>query len=136
MTCVHLATEVDTLALGARLARVLSVGDVVGLLGELGAGKTTLVRGLLRELGYEGEVRSPTFNLVQEFATVPPVCHADLYRLENAAQVADLGLRDYSVSHVTLVEWPERGGVEPNVWVRLSFSSDGGRDAVVEGVEF
>ena len=136
MTCVHLATEADTLALGARLASLLVFGDVVGLTGELGAGKTTLVRGLLRELGYEGEVRSPTFNLVQEFATVPPVCHADLYRLENAAQVADLGLRDYSGSYVTLVEWPERGGVEPNVWVRLSFSSDGGRHAVVEGVEF
>jgi tRNA threonylcarbamoyladenosine biosynthesis protein TsaE len=130
---VHLATEADTLALGARLAGLLSAGDVVGLSGELGAGKTTLVRGLLRALGYEGEVRSPTFNLIQEFATEPPVCHVDLYRLETAAQVADLGLRDYG-DYVTLVEWPERGSVEPNVWVRLSFSSDGGRDAVVEGV--
>jgi tRNA threonylcarbamoyladenosine biosynthesis protein TsaE len=129
---VHLATEADTLALGARLAGLLSAGDVVGLSGELGAGKTTLVRGLLRALGYEGEVRSPTFNLIQEFATEPPVCHVDLYRLETAAQVADLGLRDYS-SFVLLVEWPERGGVEPNVWVRLSFSGSG-RDVSVEGV--
>ena len=133
---VHLATAADTLALGARLARVLSVGDIVGLSGELGTGKTTLVRGLMRGLGYEGEVRSPTFNLVQEYDTNPAICHADLYRLETAEQVADLGLRDYFGTHATIIEWIERaeGSIEPNISVRLDFSGEG-RIATVEGTE-
>ena len=133
---MHLATAADTLALGARLARVLSVGDIVGLSGELGTGKTTLVRGLLHELGFEGDVRSPTFNLVQQYETAPPVCHADLYRLDTPEQVADLGLRDYFITHATVIEWIERaqGTIDPNITVKLDFDGEG-RVAIVSGVE-
>jgi tRNA threonylcarbamoyladenosine biosynthesis protein TsaE len=108
------------------------VGDVLGLYGELGAGKTTLVRGLLSALGHTGEVRSPTFNLVQEYETSPPVCHVDLYRLENAGQVVDLGLRDYADSHVLVIEWIERaeGLISPTICVRFGFAGDG-REAEV-----
>src|SRR5687767_15924790 len=112
---------------------MIAIGDVVGLTGELGAGKTTLVRGLLRELGHDGEVRSPTFNLIQEFDTEPPVCHVDLYRLETPKEVADLGLSDYFQSFATIIEWPERGQIDATIHVRLSIAPDGGRDASVEG---
>jgi len=129
---VHLATAADTLALGAELAKRVKPGDIVGLQGELGAGKTTLVRGLLAALGCVGEVRSPTFNLVQEYETTPPVCHVDLYRLEEVSQVVDLGLQDYMTSHVLLIEWIERakGLVEPTLLIRLNFAGDG-REAKV-----
>lgn len=96
-------------------------------MGELGAGKTTLVRGIIGALGHLGEVRSPTFNLVQEYETVPPVCHVDLYRLENIRQVIDLGLTDYMTTHALLIEWIERanGLIEPTIRVHLTFADDG-----------
>lgn len=130
---MHLNTEADTLALGAQLASRIVPGDIVGLQGELGTGKTTLVRGLLKELGYDGEVRSPTFNLVQEYETAPPVCHVDLYRLENSRQVVYLGLTDYMTSHALLIEWIERaeGLIEPTIRVRLTFA-ESGREAEIE----
>lgn len=102
---VNLPDEAATRALGARLAVTCHAGDVVLLHGELGAGKTTLVRGLLEALGWTEPVRSPTFNLVQVFPTKPPVLHADLYRLKSAA---GLGLEDYEDTHLCLLEWPER----------------------------
>jgi tRNA threonylcarbamoyladenosine biosynthesis protein TsaE len=130
---VHLPTVADTLEFGADLASHIVPGDIVGLEGELGTGKTTLVRGLLCGLGYEGEVRSPTFNLVQLYATVPPVCHVDLYRLENSRQILDLGLSDYMASHVLLIEWIERaeGVIEPTTRIRLRFA-ESGREVEVE----
>jgi tRNA threonylcarbamoyladenosine biosynthesis protein TsaE len=100
-------------ALGGRLAAVLQLGDVVGLSGGLGAGKTTLARGLLFALGLEGEAPSPSFAIVQPYE--PPivqmaVAHVDLYRLEDAAEVEELGLDDYLEYGAILVEWPERLG--------------------------
>lgn len=102
---IELADEAATRALGASLAPLWRAGDTVLLFGELGAGKTTLVRGLLQALGHEGPVRSPTFNLLQTFATDPPVLHADLYRLKAAAGI---GLEEYLDSHLCLIEWPDR----------------------------
>lgn len=98
------------LALGGRLAATLKPGMVIFLEGPLGAGKTTLVRGILRALGHEGLVRSPTYALVESYANVcPPVHHFDLYRLGNAEELEDIGARDYfSGDAVCLIEWPER----------------------------
>lgn len=105
-----LADEAATLAAGAKLAGQIRPGDVVALSGDLGAGKTTLVRGLLRALGHEGEVPSPSFALVQPYEELdPPVWHADLYRLEDPAELAELGL-DSLADSVLVVEWPERAG--------------------------
>lgn len=105
-----LADEAATLAAGAKLAGQIRPGDVVALSGDLGAGKTTLVRGLLRALGLEGEVPSPSFALVQPYEELdPPVWHADLYRLEDPAELAELGL-DSLADSVLVVEWPERAG--------------------------
>ncbi|WP_300974744.1 tRNA (adenosine(37)-N6)-threonylcarbamoyltransferase complex ATPase subunit type 1 TsaE [Sphingomonas sp. LHG3406-1] len=96
---------------GAALAAVLRPGDVVTLSGPLGAGKTTLVRGVLAALGHPGEVPSPTFAIVQPYETLqPPVAHADLYRIEDPRELEELGLDDFLIDGVLLVEWPERAG--------------------------
>ena len=117
-----LADETATRALGASLARRLQPGDLVRLEGPLGAGKTTLVRGLLEALGHEGPVRSPTFNLLQAFDTDPPVLHADLYRVASAGGT---GLEDYLDTHVVLVEWADRLAEDPAHWrVVLRFWDD------------
>jgi len=124
----------NTEALGAALARRLEPGALVLLSGPLGAGKTTLVRGLLRALGWDAPVRSPTFNLMQTFPTDPPVLHVDLYRLESDA---GLGWEEYLGDHVCLIEWPERLGAlarrQEHWHVELSISGEG-RVAVVEWV--
>ncbi len=101
----HAGSELDTRAFGGQLARRLTGGDVVLLAGPLGAGKTTLVRGLLEALGYDRDVRSPTFNLVQVFETRPPVMHADLYRVKS---YLGIGIEDYLETHLCLIEWPDR----------------------------
>ncbi|MCE9558614.1 MAG: tRNA (adenosine(37)-N6)-threonylcarbamoyltransferase complex ATPase subunit type 1 TsaE [Armatimonadetes bacterium] len=100
-----LGSEEETLSFGRLLARVLKAGDVVALRGELGAGKTTLVRGILTGLGHLEPVRSPTYNLIQTFETTPPVMHADLYRLKGESLHE---LNDYFETHLCLIEWPER----------------------------
>ena len=102
--------EAATRAAGARLAALLRPGDVVAMSGDLGAGKTTLVRGLLQALGHDGDVPSPTFAIVQPYDELePPVWHADLYRVEDPAELAELGLDSLGDS-VLLVEWPDRAG--------------------------
>ena len=109
-TIVTLADESATAELGARIARGLEPGDAVLLRGELGAGKTTLARAILRALGVEGHVPSPTFTLVQNYqAGDLTVSHFDLYRIENPRELAELGMDDALDDGAALVEWPERG---------------------------
>jgi tRNA threonylcarbamoyladenosine biosynthesis protein TsaE len=105
--------EDATLAIGQELAEVVVPGDVVLLSGDLGAGKTTLARGLLAALGLAGEAPSPTFAIVQSYAppeTRIPVAHVDLYRLDGPEEVEELGLDELRRDHLVLVEWPERLG--------------------------
>ncbi|MCO6441412.1 MAG: tRNA (adenosine(37)-N6)-threonylcarbamoyltransferase complex ATPase subunit type 1 TsaE [Nitrococcus mobilis] len=101
-----------TAALGAQLAVALPVRCRIDLTGELGAGKTTLVRGLLRALGYSGPVRSPTYTLIEPYQVADRrLYHLDLYRLSDPEELEYIGLRDLlGESAVLLVEWPERGG--------------------------
>ena len=102
--------ESATAALATRLAPLLKPGDVVALSGGLGAGKTSFVRYLLRALGREGEVPSPSFAIVQPYDDLtPPVWHADLFRIEDPGELAELGLDSLDGSAL-LVEWPERAG--------------------------
>jgi len=105
-----LKDEVATLGLGAALARVVKAGDVIRLAGGLGAGKTTLARGLLATLGHDGEVPSPTFAIVQPYEALdPPVWHVDLYRVEDPSELEELGL-DAASDGLLMVEWAERAG--------------------------
>jgi len=99
-----------TLRLGRRLALRLDRGDCLGLTGGLGAGKTVLVRGIAAGLGLADErmVSSPTFVLVREYPARVPVYHVDLYRLTDAAQLADLGIEEMLAEGVVLIEWADR----------------------------
>jgi tRNA threonylcarbamoyladenosine biosynthesis protein TsaE len=98
-----------TARLGAAIATGLQAGDVVALWGDLGAGKTTLARAILRALGVTEDVPSPTFTLVQGYDTARfPVAHYDLYRLKNAREMRELGFDEALEDGVALVEWPER----------------------------
>jgi tRNA threonylcarbamoyladenosine biosynthesis protein TsaE len=98
--------------LGNVLAEVSVAGDLISLSGPLGAGKTTLARGFIRERGHVGKVKSPTFTLVEPYTLISgTVYHLDLYRLEQSTEVEDLGLRDYLDGvAICLIEWPERAG--------------------------
>ena len=116
-------------ALGARLARGFTPG-IVYLQGELGTGKTTLVRGLLRGLGHHGKVRSPTYTLVEPYLLdAGTAYHLDLYRLGSAEELEWLGLRDMlGEQALLLVEWPERGvGVlpPPDLEIRIDYAGEG-----------
>lgn len=105
--------ETDSLAgtndLGRRLAATLKAGDVVALSGELGAGKTALVKSIAAAMGYAEPVTSPTFTLIHEYPTTPPLYHIDLYRLANGGDAVDIGIEEYLTGDgISLVEWAER----------------------------
>lgn len=100
-------------AFGARIAAKIRAGDVVALEGGLGAGKTTLARGILAALGYEGEVPSPTFTIIETYDAPPlrlPVVHADFYRLNAPHEAEEIGLDEYREDAVLIAEWPDHAG--------------------------
>ena len=110
---MNLPDEAATRAAGAALARTLEVGDVIALSGTLGAGKTSFARGVIEALGFEGEVPSPTFQIVVPYAPPCvrlPVWHVDLYRIEDAEEARELALDEARQDGVLLIEWPERLG--------------------------
>jgi tRNA threonylcarbamoyladenosine biosynthesis protein TsaE len=131
-----LADEQETLALGAALAPCLQPGLTIYLRGELGAGKTTLVRGILRALGYEGPVRSPTYALVEVY-DLPRLHlhHFDFYRFHDPREWIDAGFRESFDGHnVTVIEWPEKAGswLPPaDVDITFDFVHDG-REVILE----
>jgi tRNA threonylcarbamoyladenosine biosynthesis protein TsaE len=115
------ASAGETEALAARLAARLRPGDVVGVSGELGSGKTTFVRGAARALGVEEPVTSPTFTIGHRYEAATPVAHLDLYRLAgiDAAEWGDL--EPYFDGTIAFVEWPEHGGAWlPQTRVRVT----------------
>lgn len=107
-----LADEAETLALGAALAAHLRAGMIVHLCGGLGAGKTTLTRGVLRAIGFADRVKSPTYTLVEPYVISGiNLYHFDFYRFENPEEWESAGFRDYfNSASLCLVEWPERAG--------------------------
>jgi tRNA threonylcarbamoyladenosine biosynthesis protein TsaE len=127
-----LEDEAATEGLGAALAGLCPPGTVLYLHGDLGTGKTTLVRGFVCALGHRGAAKSPTYTLVEAYRlSGRTVHHWDLYRLRAAQELAEVGVRDYLDGEaIWLVEWPERGGSElppPDLDILLSYWKHGRR---------
>ena len=122
---------------GARLAALAIPGDIITLAGPLGAGKTSIARGLLSALGLAGEAPSPSFAIVQPYAPPEvsiPVLHVDLYRIENPNEIEELGLDEALSDSLLIVEWPERA---PGLWpealaLSLTIEADGSRALTAE----
>jgi tRNA threonylcarbamoyladenosine biosynthesis protein TsaE len=137
------ATADEMRAVGARLAAALGAADVresfvIGLSGDLGAGKTTLVGGLLAALGHDGPARSPTYTLIEPYRLAGrDLYHCDLYRLRDPSELDDLGLRDLLVGPaVLLVEWPERAAGRlpgPDLALLLEYENQGRALTLVPG---
>ncbi len=130
-------SEADTLALGKDLAQRFADGGIVYLSGDLGVGKTTLVRGLLRALGFKGRVKSPSYGLIESYDVAGlAVHHLDLYRLGHAEELLYLGLEELLEPHsLLLIEWAERGsGWLPSAdWtIHISDPDDGQRLIEIE----
>jgi tRNA threonylcarbamoyladenosine biosynthesis protein TsaE len=138
---IFIKDEAGMLALGAKLANLLPKEFNLYLSGELGAGKTTLVRGFLRALQYQGAVKSPTYTLVESYKLqARQVYHFDFYRLISPEELEFMGIRDYfSHEAIRLVEWPERAGnlLPPPDWhVTLATESLGRRiDIIARGLK-
>jgi tRNA threonylcarbamoyladenosine biosynthesis protein TsaE len=118
---------------GAAIGAALIPGDVVLLSGDLGAGKTTLARAMLKARGLAGEAPSPTFAIVHPYAPPEldlPIAHVDLYRIEDESELIELGLDDYLYDGALLIEWPDRLGTQG--WPgALSITISGSGDARV-----
>ncbi len=129
----HDYTLAEADRIGAAIGRALRAGDVVLLSGDLGAGKTTLARAMLKARGLVGEAPSPTFAIVQPYAPPEvdlPIAHVDLYRIEDESELIELGLDDFRYDGALLIEWPERLGSQS--WPdALSITISGSGDARV-----
>lgn len=129
MLTIHTLTPAETAAFGVRLGSLLRAGDCVCLAGGLGAGKTALAQGIAAGLSVTEPVTSPTFTVLQVYTGKVPVFHYDLYRLQKAAELLDIGFEEFSGGRgVTLIEWPDKFPEEmPDelLWITL-MSPDGG----------
>lgn len=134
----RLADAAASEALGARLAALARPGDVIALSGQLGAGKTSIARGLLAALGLEGEAPSPSFAIVQPYAPPEvrfPVLHVDLYRIDDPGETEELGLDDARYDSLLIVEWPERLPASvwsDALWLTLMIEPDGARSLTAQ----
>ncbi len=123
-----LEDEAATLACGGAFAQVLHAGMTIHLHGDLGAGKTTWTRGLLRELGYSGKVKSPTYTLVEHYnVSRLSLYHFDFYRFNHEEEWLEAGFREHFNAHtLCVVEWPEKAGASlPAADIRIAFSFSG-----------
>ena len=126
-------------AFGAKIAGLSQPGDVLALSGGLGAGKTTLARAILVALGHRGEVPSPTFTIIETYDDLPlPVVHADFYRLNDPAEVEELGLSEYREGALLIAEWPQNAGGFAHearclsIMLEIAEAGGLGRKAIVE----
>lgn len=134
---ISTATPGATRRLGERIGRAMRAGDVVLLSGELGAGKTVLAQGIGRGMGITDPIKSSSFVIMNEYqGSGLRLYHADLYRLEDPAQVAELALDELAATGVLVIEWPERAPHElppEHLAVRLAYDGARGRTIEIEG---
>jgi tRNA threonylcarbamoyladenosine biosynthesis protein TsaE len=132
-----IADEPSMRRLGVEIAGGLRAGDMVTLSGTLGAGKTVLAKAIIESIGFKGDVSSPTFAIIHPYDEAGmriPVVHADLYRLDDPADLDELGLFDDDRALI-LVEWPEKGGAllsDPDIAITISPTADGKRHVVIK----
>ena len=140
---IYVEDEARMLSLGNEIAQVCEGGLLIYLFGDLGAGKTTLTRGILQGLGFEGHVKSPTYTVVESYVIDGDdgdlnVFHFDLYRLADPEELEYMGLRDFfeESQNIIIIEWPEKGGSilpEPDLEIRLEFE-DNGRKVILQAL--
>jgi len=130
----------ETGEIGFRLGKRLKAGDIVCLFGDLGAGKTTLTKGIAKALGIdERDVMSASFTFITEYDTNPPFVHIDLYRIENGADLAELGLWSHiRGDSISVIEWAEKAEAELSseniIRVSLKYKSRDMREVIIEGI--
>jgi tRNA threonylcarbamoyladenosine biosynthesis protein TsaE len=131
---IRTATPGATRKLGERIGRLLRAGDVLLLSGELGAGKTVLAQGIGRGMGVTDPIKSSSFVIMNEYdGAALRLYHADLYRLEDPEQVAELALEELASAGVLVIEWPERAPAElPPEHLSITLGYDGARKRTVE----
>lgn len=132
-------TPQETERIGERLGSVLSRGDIIALAGELGTGKTTLVRGVAQGMGIEGtEVASPSFTLVNVYEAPLPLYHIDLYRLDNEADLLEIDYEEYIRGDgVVIIEWADRipqAVPSESLWIRLRYLDAEQREIAFRGL--
>jgi tRNA threonylcarbamoyladenosine biosynthesis protein TsaE len=132
---IHSASPEETRQLGAALGELLAAGDVVLLVGELGAGKTAFTQGIGAGLGVAGTINSPTFTIVKEYTGRLSLYHFDLYRIEESAELFALGFEEYFGGEgVAVIEWAERGEDDelgaawPERWLRVKLRATGSHE--------
>jgi tRNA threonylcarbamoyladenosine biosynthesis protein TsaE len=128
----------ETKEIGFRLGKLLNPGDVIGLFGELGSGKTTLVKGIAKAFGIEErEIMSASFTIIAEYDTTPPFFHMDLYRIEKDNELDEIGFWDYLLGNgISVIEWADKAGKSlPEEIIKIKLKSLNGemREIIIDG---
>ena len=131
---------IETIELGEKIGKIVPGGKVIALFGDLGAGKTTFVQGIAKGMGIIDYITSPTFTIISEFEANKKLCHIDLYRLDDEAQIEELGIEDYfcDKDRICVVEWAEKLGSllpEHSIKIKIDTLSESERKFTIEGID-
>lgn len=132
-------SSAETKEIGKKLGRTLNPGDVVGLIGNLGAGKTVMVKGIAEAFGLnEKEIISPSFTIIAEYDTNPPLIHIDLYRIDKEDEIYDLGIESFiGNDNITVIEWAEKAKAyipDDIIKIYIYYIDENKREIILEGI--